>query len=235
MVYSASAEERLGGGVPGDSGGVLLHAQGIGKRYGRRRILDGVDLVVRAGEVAAIVGGNGAGKSTFLKICAGLVSPDRGRVTVAGRLGYCPQTGGTLGHLRPREHFTLFGVGRGMRGPAADRRGRELAARLDWSVDRDTLTKDLSGGTRQKLNLVLSALGEPEVLLLDEPYQGFDRGSYLDFWDNVWNWREEGRAVVVVTHMLHQLDRADQVLDLGPRGARRAPAGHPAHAPEAGR
>ncbi|EDY52409.1 MoeP5 [Streptomyces clavuligerus] len=216
-----------------------MHAQGIGKGFGRRRVLDGVELTVRAGEVAAIVGGNGAGKSTLLKICAGMIAPDRGRVTVAGRLGYCPQQAGVFGYLTPREHFSLFGTGRGMRGRAADRRGRELAAKLDWTVDRATLTKDLSGGTRQKLNVVLSALGEPDVLLLDEPYQGFDRGSYLDFWKNVWEWRAEGRAVVVVTHMLHQLDQVDHVLDLGPhRGAGDGPGARgiddrPARSPEA--
>ncbi|MDX3852350.1 ABC transporter ATP-binding protein [Streptomyces sp. AK02-01A] len=189
------------------------------KSFNRRRVLDGVDLRVRAGEIAAIIGANGAGKSTMLKICAGLASPDKGQVSVNGRLGYCPQGAGVMDFLKPREHFTLFGAGRGMSGPAADRRGRELAVELDWNVSRNTLAKDLSGGTRQKLNVVLSALGDPDVLLLDEPYQGFDRGSYLDFWKSVWKWREEGKAVVVVTHMLNQLDRVDQVLDLTPAKA----------------
>ncbi|MER5358435.1 ABC transporter ATP-binding protein [Streptomyces sp. NPDC002785] len=217
MVYSASAEQRLSGVSGGKGREVLLHAHGIVKSYGRRRVLNGVDLVVRAGEVAAIVGSNGAGKSSMLKICAGLLSPDEGRVTISGRLGYCPQNAGVMNFLKPREHFTLFGAGRGMSGPAADRRGRELAGRLDWTVARSTLAKDLSGGTQQKLNVVLSALGDPDVLLLDEPYQGFDHGSYVDFWQNVWGWREEGKAVVVVTHMLNQLDQVDHVLDLSPR------------------
>ncbi|EYT82316.1 ABC transporter [Streptomyces sp. Tu 6176] len=216
MEYAPSAAQRPAG-ASGDAGrDVLLHARGIVKRYGRRRVLDGVDLAVRSGEVAAVVGSNGAGKSTLLKICAGLVRPDQGRVTVAGRLGYCPQDAGVMDFLTPREHFTLFGAGAAMSRPDADRRGRELAARLDWPVARTTLAKDLSGGTRQKLNVVLSALADPEVLLLDEPYQGFDRGSYVDFWQNVWRWREEGRAVVVVTHLLHQLDQVDHVLDLTP-------------------
>ncbi|MGW3425798.1 ABC transporter ATP-binding protein [Streptomyces phaeochromogenes] len=217
MRYSARAEQQLGG-TSGPSSGrdVLLHAHGIVKRYGRRRVLNGVDLVVRAGEVAAIVGSNGAGKSSMLKICAGLLAPDEGRVTVSGRLGYCPQNAGVMGFLTPREHFTLFGTGRGMGGRDADRRGRELASKLDWQVARGTLAKDLSGGTRQKLNVVLSALGDPDVLLLDEPYQGFDRGSYVDFWQNVWGWRDQGKAIVVVTHMLNQLDQVDHVLDLSP-------------------
>lgn len=221
MVYPASTRPTEGlGESPGDEGApVLLHARGIVKSYRRRRVLHGVDLAVRAGEVAAIVGSNGAGKSTLLKICAGLVTPDGGRVTVRGRLGYCPQNAGVMGFLTPGEHFTLFGAGRGMRRGAAARRGRELARALDWTVNRRTLAKDLSGGTRQKLNVVLAALGDPDVLLLDEPYQGFDRGSYLDFWRHVWDWREEGKAVVVVTHMLNRLDRVDQVLDLSPRTA----------------
>lgn len=59
-------------------------------------------------------------------------------------------------------------------------------------------------------------MGDPEILLLDEPYQGFDRGTYLDFWDQLWEWRNAGRAIVVVTHLLNHLDRVDTVLDLTP-------------------
>ena len=74
--------------------------------------------------------------------------------------------------------------------------------------------RDLSGGARQKLSLALALLGQPGLLLLDEPYQGFDQGSYLDFWHHADAWRRQGRAVVVVTHLLTELNRADQVLEL---------------------
>lgn len=98
--------------------------------------------------------------------------------------------------------------------------GRERAGVLEWSVDPRVQARHLSGGTRQKLNLIMAGLGAPEVLLLDEPYQGFDRDTYLDFWQQVWDWRTEGKAIVVVTHLLNQLDRVDTVLDLTPaRGA----------------
>jgi ABC-2 type transport system ATP-binding protein len=82
------------------------------------------------------------------------------------------------------------------------------------------VARHLSGGTRQKLNLVMSELGDPDVMLLDEPYQGFDKGAYHDFWEQVWRWRWERRAVVVVTHLLSELDRVDTVLDLTPVRAR---------------
>ncbi|MFC0526890.1 ATP-binding cassette domain-containing protein [Phytohabitans kaempferiae] len=203
-------------------GRVRLQATKITKRYGRRVILSPTNLTVHAGEVAAIVGANGSGKSTFLRICAGLLSPDSGEVVIDGRLGYCPQDGGTYDFLLPEEHFVLVGAGRGIDRAQARRLGRAGAATLQWAPD-GTQARHLSGGTRQKLNLVMASLGDPDVLLLDEPYQGFDRGTYLDFWQHVWRWRDEGRAVVVVTHLLNQLDQVDQVLDLNP-GAREVAA-----------
>jgi ABC-type multidrug transport system ATPase subunit len=80
----------------------------------------------------------------------------------------------------------------------------------------DTVAKDLSGGTRQKLNLSLSLLGAPDVLLLDEPYQGFDFGTYVDFWNHANRWREQQLAVAVVTHMLPELWRVDRVVEVTP-------------------
>jgi ABC-2 type transport system ATP-binding protein len=203
------------------TGEVRLRACGITKRYGRRAVLSGVDLTVRAGEVAAVVGANGCGKSTFLRICAGLVSPDSGTVYVDGSLGYCPQEGGTYEFLRPDEHFVLMGAGRSWSRDRSRTAGRAAAAVLDWDASEPTLGRHLSGGTRQKLNLVLAGLGDPDVLLLDEPYQGFDRGAYLDFWQQVWRWRDGGAAVVVVTHLLTKLDLVDTVLDLTPAHRRR--------------
>jgi ABC-type multidrug transport system ATPase subunit len=196
------------------AGPVRLEAHGITKRYGRRTVLDDVSLTVRAGEIAAIVGANGSGKSTLLRVCAGLVGPDRGRVRISGTLGYCPQDGGTVDFLVPDEHLVLVGAGRGLNRQEARAAGRAHAAALDWVPDATTQARRLSGGTRQKLNLVLAGLGDPDVILLDEPYQGFDRGAYLDFWHELWRWRDAGRAIVVVTHLLNQLDRVDTVLDL---------------------
>ncbi|MEE6257398.1 ATP-binding cassette domain-containing protein [Plantactinospora sonchi] len=197
-------------------GPVRLEVRGISKRYRRRPVLTGVDLTVRAGEIAAVVGANGSGKSTFLRICAGLLSPDAGKVRVHGALGYCPQAGGTNDFLHPEEHFVLVGAGRGMSRAQARAAGRGQAAALDWDPSGRTQARHLSGGTRQKLNLVMAGLGEPDVVLLDEPYQGFDRGTYLDFWQQLWRWRAAGKAIVVVTHLLNQLDRVDTVLELTP-------------------
>lgn len=200
----------------GDPSRVRLEVRGVSKGYGRRNVLNNVDLTVHAGEVAAIIGANGAGKSTLLRICAGLTRPSRGNVFIDGTVGYCPQDDGVLGFLTADDHFTLFGVGRGLDRRTARRIGRSLTLALSWKSDGTTQARHLSGGTRQKLGVALSMMGDPDILLLDEPYQGFDKGTYFDFWDTIWKLRDTGKSIVVVTHMLNALDQADVVLDLTP-------------------
>jgi len=177
-------------------------------------VLDTVDLDVQPGEAVALVGENGAGKTTLLRICAGLIRADAGTVTVDGRIGYCPQQATFLESLRVDEHLILFGRAHGLGRADARRRGQTLLAGLEFSADPGQTIRELSGGARQKLNLTLALLGDPEVLLLDEPYQGFDRGSYISFWDQITRWCTAGRGVLVVTHLLAELDRVDRIVGL---------------------
>ncbi|MBU2668869.1 ATP-binding cassette domain-containing protein [Actinoplanes bogorensis] len=197
------------------AGPVMLSLAGVSKRYRRQTVLADVNLTVRGGEVAAVVGANGCGKSTLLRICAGLTRPSGGSVRRTRRVGFVPQDGGTVGGLTAEEHFTLFGAAAGMVPGRARSTGVHLASRLAWRPGARQRAQQMSGGTRQKLNLVLGELHAPDLLLLDEPYQGFDQGTYVDFWQQVFAWRDAGRAVVVVTHLLHDLQNVDHVLDLG--------------------
>src|SRR5262249_6585671 len=160
------------------------------------------------------VGANGSGKTTLLRICAGLLSPDAGSVTVHGELAYAPQEGGTVPFLRPDEHFVLFGAGRGLSRERARSRGRAWAGHLGWADVSSAPSRLLPGGPGKKLNLVLPTLPGAAVLLPDEPYQGFDRGAYVNLWEQLWRLRDEGAAIVVVTHLLNPLDQVDLVLDL---------------------
>src|SRR5437762_8197752 len=161
------------------TGDVALEASAIVKRLKKRLVLDGAEMILCRGEVVGLVGENGAGKTSLLRICAGLLDPDAGSVNRCGRIGYCPQHPALFELLTASEHLVLFGRALGLDRLTALRQGGAILAEFGFR-ERDTLAKALSGGSRQKLNLSLALLGNPDVLLLDEPYQGFDHGAYVD-------------------------------------------------------
>jgi ABC-type multidrug transport system ATPase subunit len=192
----------------------MLEAEAISHAYGQKLVLERVSLTVGPGEAVAIVGENGAGKSTFMRICAGLIRPMGGAVRVRGRVGYCPQIPGLFDLLTADEHLCLLGPALGLSSTDVLHQGRLLLDGLGFPVGDPSPTRYLSGGARQKLNLALALLGDARVLLLDEPYQGFDRGAYVSFWEHVAGWRDAGLAVIVVTHLLADLALVDRVLEL---------------------
>jgi ABC-type multidrug transport system ATPase subunit len=215
-VSSPSTVERLRRRETGDDheNARQLEASGISKWFGRRLVLDEVSLSVDAGEAVAIIGENGAGKSTLLRICAGLVPADRGQVRVSGRVGFCPQEPGLFDLLSADEHLALFAPALGLSRAKAIEDGHALLAEFAFPVAEYSQTRHLSGGARQKLNLALALLGGAGVLLLDEPYQGFDHGAYVSFWEHVARWKADGMGVVVVTHLLADVALVDRVVEL---------------------
>ncbi|MFE1883272.1 ATP-binding cassette domain-containing protein [Streptomyces diastatochromogenes] len=197
---------------PPTATGTALSARNIHKAFGKRVVLAGVDLTVRSGETVGVVGENGAGKTTLLRILHGDLRPDKGTVTVDGTLSHCPQHPVLNNALTSFQHLRLFQEA--FRLPHLDR-AHELIDRLAFADHLHVPVKVLSGGTRQKLNLVLALMHDPDVVLLDEPYQGFDWQTYLTFWDLAAARRAGGRTTVVISHLAHDVDRLDAVIQLG--------------------
>lgn len=195
-------------------GGTALSAHGLSKSYGRRRVLNGVSFTVPPGLLVGIEGENGSGKSTLLRCLVGLQRPDTGTVEAVGRIGYCPQEPALFDLLTLREQLLLCGAGYGLAHADVQRRTDELMARFNCTRYADERIDRLSGGTRQKVNLIAALLADPDVLVLDEPYQGFDYETYLGFWDYAESSRAAGRAVLVVSHMHTEQDRFDAMLEL---------------------
>ena len=200
----------------------VLRAQDVVKSFHRglpprRRtieVLVGANLEVRAGELVGLVGENGSGKSTLLQIVVGLLKRDGGEVQRPKRLGYCPQVPMVWDKLTVSEHFELFAQAYGLENEAADRAEQSLLDELQFERYRDFRIEELSGGTRQKLNLALALMHEPELLLLDEPYSGFDWETYLKFWEMSERRRDAGMGILIVSHLLAERDRLDRIYSL---------------------
>ncbi len=200
-------------------GSMALSVRGVDKSFKRRQVLANVSFDVRRGEALAIVGENGAGKTTLLRICAGVLPADRGEIARIPRVAYCPQEYGLIEHLTAAEHVRYVGAGLGLDQKNSTARGDSMLRWLRFPEAETATVRELSTGTRQKLNLTLALMTASPLILLDEPYQGFDRGTYENFWEHVETWRQHGAAVVVVTHMLAELHRVNRVLELRAGGA----------------
>lgn len=188
----------------------FLRARGVARSFGAHVALEPTDIDVRIGEALALIGPNGAGKSTLLSLLSGALEPSAGSVErVDGvRVGWVPQQAAFYDRLTARENLELFARLEDEDDPAGSAEG--LLARFDVPADRPAHT--LSVGNRQRLNVALALLGDPRVLLLDEPTAALDPGQRRRLWETVTALRDEGGSVVFATQNLEELDLyADRV------------------------
>ena len=214
----------------------VLLASGLVVDFGAVRAVDGFDLSVGAGTSVALVGRNGAGKSTTMRVLAGVLPPTAGSVQVAGidaatdaaavraAVGYCPDVGGLIPRATPWEHLQLAARLRGMSDWQA--RARELLERFELADAADRVTAGFSHGMGRRLSVVLAAFHSPTLLLLDEPFDGVDPLGVEATLQVVAEARAAGAAVLVSTHLLHlAVDACEEAVVLkGGRVVGAAPA-----------
>jgi Cu-processing system ATP-binding protein len=197
----------------------MISARDVHKRFGRLPVLRGVDLDVPAGSITAIVGPNASGKTTLNRIILGLVKADRGEIRFAGqrlngdaryrsRIGYMPQIARYPENLTARDVMGMVTDVRGHTGP----RDEDMVDQFSLGPVLDTPLRVLSGGTRQRINAALAFLFSPDLLILDEPTAGLDPVSAGMLKDRLLRERDAGRALIVTSHVLSELDEiADRV------------------------
>ncbi|MCW2813633.1 MAG: transporter ATP-binding protein [Nocardioides sp.] len=189
----------------------LVDVRGLHVRFGEVEAVAGVDLQAFAGQSTALLGRNGAGKSTTMRVLAGVVPPTAGSVVVAGHdvhhhplrvkqvVGYCPDVGGLVPRATPWEHIQLSARLRRM--TSWEDRARDLLERFELGDVAHRVTAGFSHGMGRRLSVVLAALHEPEVLLLDEPFDGVDPIGVEATLDVVSDARARGACVLVSTHL----------------------------------
>ena len=193
---------------------ILLSARRVARRFGQRVVLEPIDLDLESGEIVALGGPNGAGKSTLLAILAGALPPSAGEVARpdSARVGWMPQQPALYRRLSARENLELFARLAGLAAPAT-----AVAAALEavGHEDEERRVGALSVGNVQRVNLAIGLLGEPRVLLLDEPTASLDVAHRRSLWRLVDALRERGGSVLFATHNLEEARRtADRLLVL---------------------
>ena len=191
------------------SSSVAIELAGIKKRYGDVAVVDGIDIQVHRGECLALVGQNGAGKTTVMKLMLGLIEPSGGQVTVLdtdptsrvftarrGRLGYLPENVSFYQHMTGLELLRYYAR---LKGVADEEVGRRLL-QVGLHEAAGERIKTFSKGMRQRLGLAQAILGDPELLFLDEPTTGFDPMVRRDFYQIISNLRTNGTTVVISSH-----------------------------------
>jgi ABC-2 type transport system ATP-binding protein len=212
------------------SAGPCIVVSDLSHAYGERLALDRVSLTIAAGESFALLGPNGGGKSTLLRLLATSLRPQSGRAIVAGadvasepdavraRIGVTFQSPSLDGRLTVRENLRCQGWLYGISGARLQSRIEQVASELAVADRLEDRVEQLSGGLKRRVEIAKSLLHEPRVLLLDEPSTGLDPGVRRELWDLLGRLKDaQGLTILVTSHLLDEAERCDRVglLDSG--------------------
>jgi ABC-2 type transport system ATP-binding protein len=209
----------------------VIHARGLvqtfhtkqGRKKTEVRAVDGVDLDIEEGEVVGFLGPNGAGKTTTLRMLTTLLRPTAGTATVAGfdvvkeseqvrrSIGYVSQAGGAFSAARAGDEVMDHGMLYGLQRRVVEERGRALFDQMDLRGLWNRMPKNMSGGQKRRLDIVMGLVNEPTLVFLDEPTTGLDPQARANLWEHIRGLRDRRGATVFLT--THYLDEADVLSD----------------------
>jgi len=203
----------------------MLIIKSLRKTFGSLVAVDDVSFSIERGQLVGLLGPNGAGKTTTVSMIAGLVTPDRGEVLIAGRrlagdtdpakrrIGLVPQDVALYDDLSARDNLRFFGALYDFRGRALEERMANALALVGLADRARDKVKTFSGGMKRRLNLAAGLLHDPDILLLDEPTVGVDPQSRNAIFDNLETLKQRGKALLYTTHYMEEAERlADRIV-----------------------
>jgi len=204
----------------------VIETNNLTKEYGDLLAVDGLDLQIEKGEIFGFLGPNGAGKTTAIRMMVGLLEPTSGGVKIEVKDGeegesvaVCPQKLVLWEELTPYENIHFMGKMHDVPRGSLDSRVDQILIDLDLDEKRDNLASELSGGMQRRLNLGMSLVQDPSILVLDEPSAGLDPQSRYSLWEYIRSLKEEeGKTIILTTHLMEEADRLSDRVGIMDRG-----------------
>ncbi len=198
-----------------------IRTENLTKRFGHLTAVDRLSLVVPRGETYGLIGPNGSGKTTTMRLLCGILTPDSGEISVLGyripsfavlrKIGYMPQENAIYPDLSVRENLYFFGRMQGLSHRKIQSRTDEVLRVVHLEGKRDALARDLSGGMQRRVSLAAAMIHRPELLFLDEPTAGVDPDLRVFFWAHFKRLTEEGTTILISTHYLEEASRCHRI------------------------
>lgn len=219
MISPTVARHDGYGSAPTDGAAPAVVTRGLRKTFGSLVAVEGLDLTIPRGEVFGLLGANGSGKTTTIRMLTGLLTPTAGSATVVGfdvgreqesirrAIGYMSQKFGLYDDLTVAENLRFYASIYGLRGDAREARMVELLDELDLTPRAGQFAGTLSGGWKQKLALACATAHRPQMLFLDEPTAGVDPAARRRFWEIIYALAAGGTTILVTTHYMDEAAR----------------------------
>lgn len=197
----------------------MINIEHISKSFEKNKVLDDLSLELHGGKMTCLLGASGAGKTTLIRIMLGALKPDSGRVVIdgtempdlniLGRIGFMPQDDALYNNLTAMENLRFYAGLNRIDKETFSQRAPELLELVGLTGDANRMVGKFSGGMRKRLSLAVMAMNDPQIMMLDEPTVGIDPVLRRSIWQQFRNWCDEGKTLIISTHVMDEVDRCD--------------------------